>query len=164
MKLALDAPAGRLTRITQALIDEVSAASRASPRRRMILPLHQSADNTLHRMLNAVQPDSYIRPHRHPTPAKDESFVLLQGALAFFTFEDDGRVRDAWEVQSGGVDLKAGPYHSFIALAPDTVIFEVKPGPYEPSGDKAFAAWAPAEGGADVQGFMARLLLHPRTA
>lgn len=50
----------------------------------------------------------------------------------------------AAEVQ--GVELPPGVWHSLVSLAPDTVLFEVKPGPYRPTGENDFAAWAPLEG------------------
>jgi len=37
-----------------------------------------------------------------------------------------------------------------VALAPDTVILEIKKGPYSAMSDKDFASWAPEEG---AQGF-----------
>ena len=37
-------------------------------------------------------------------------------------------------------------WHSVAALSADTVLFELKPGPYSPIDDKDFAEWAPAEG------------------
>lgn len=167
MRLALDPPKGSLVRISRALLDEACAASRASPRLRVILPLHTTADNSLHRMLNAVQPHSYIRPHRHRSPLKDESFVLIRGALVFFSFHDDGRIDEAVEVRAGGltfgIDAKAGPFHSFAALEADTVIFETKPGPYVQANDKSFAPWAPEEGSPEAAPYLAQLLLHPRT-
>jgi cupin fold WbuC family metalloprotein len=150
MRTALAPPAGDLVVITRALVDEAVAGSRVSPRRRMILPFHKQETDALHRMLNAVQPDSYIRPHRHREPPKTESWVLIQGALAFFTFEEDGRVRELVRLEPGGaalgVDLAPGIYHTFVATAPDTVVYEVKTGPYAPADDKAFAPWAPPEG------------------
>ncbi|MGD8861079.1 MAG: hypothetical protein PVI30_13820 [Myxococcales bacterium] len=33
-----------------------------------------------------------------------------------------------------------------MALEPDTLIYEVKPGPWSAATDKSFAPWAPAEG------------------
>ncbi len=45
----------------------------------MIQPFHKQNSDTLHRMLNAVQPDSYVRPHRHLDPPKAEAWILLQG-------------------------------------------------------------------------------------
>lgn len=155
---ALDAPAGELVVLSRSLVEDVCEASRASPRRRIILPFHKREDELLHRMLNVIQPDSYVRPHRHLEPPKAEAWVVLRGALAFFTFEDDGRIRDCLSLEAGGeqfgVDLAPGIFHGLVALAPDTVLFEVKNGPFAPANDKAFAAWAPAEGSPEAAGYM----------
>src|SRR4051794_10919664 len=77
-------------------------ASRDSPRRRMIQPFHRSEQDTLHRMFNAVQPDSYVRPHRHLDPPKAEAWIVLRGAVVFFTFEEDGAIRDCIELRASG--------------------------------------------------------------
>ena len=161
-RLALDAPEGALVLITTELAASALAYSRTSSRRRVILPFHERASDPLHRMLNAVQPDSYVRPHRHLDPPKAECWVMLRGAAAFFTFEGDGAIRDCLRIAAGsdvfGVDLAPGVYHSFIALEPDTLIFEVKPGPYSPSDDKTFPAWAPEEGSPETPAYVAALL------
>ena len=90
----------------------------------MILPFHKHDGEALHRMFNAVQPGSYLRPHRHIDPPKAEVFIVLRGALALFVFEDDGRIREQVRLAAGsdrfGVDLAPGLFHSFIALEPDT--------------------------------------------
>jgi len=160
-KTALDAPAGDVALITTALLDATVAYARSSPRRRVIQPFHKHGADPLHRMLNAVQPGSYIRPHRHLDPPKAEAFIVLRGALAFFVFEDDGRVRQCVRLAAGsacfGVDLQPGVFHSFIALEPDTLIYEVKNGPYEQATDKAFAPWAPAEGAPEAAAYLRAL-------
>ncbi len=162
LRRALDPPPGDLALLSHELMEAALARSRVSARRRVILPLHKEAGDTLHRMLNAVQPGSYIRPHRHLTPPKAESFVVLRGALAFFTFEESGAVRDSVRLEAGespfGVDLSPGLYHAFVALAPDTLIFESKPGPYVASTDKDFAAWAPEEGSPQAAAYLDGLL------
>jgi hypothetical protein len=56
-----------------------------------------------------------------------------------------------------GVDLVPGIYHTFVALEPDTVLFEVKDGPYVAATDKAFAPWAPAEGTPEARQYMQAL-------
>lgn len=161
-RVALDPPPGSLTLIDRGLLEHTVEYSRESPRRRVIQPFHKQNSDTLHRMLNAVQPDSYVRPHRHLEPPKAEAWILLQGSLVFFTFEDDGTVRDsiflARDGDAFGVDLVPGVYHTFVVLEPDTVIYEVKDGPYVASNDKAFAPWAPAEGDPGAPAYMARLL------
>ncbi len=161
--LALKAPSGSLVELTENLIDAAIFGSRESPRKRIILPFHDGADNTLHRMLNAIQPGSYIRPHRHFDPPKDESLVLLRGALTFFTFHEDGTVDKVCKAAAGstsfGIDVKAGVFHTFIATEPDTVVFEVKPGPWSPATDKDFAAWSPEEGSPECELYMNHLLM-----
>ncbi len=159
---ALKSPTGELVTLTDNLIDAAIFASRESPRKRIILPFHDGPENTLHRMLNAVQPGSYIRPHRHLDPPKDEALVLLRGALTFYTFHEDGTVNAVQHVRAGtasfGIDVKAGVFHTFIATEPDTVVFEVKPGPWSPATDKDFATWAPDEGEEGYVEYMDRLL------
>jgi cupin fold WbuC family metalloprotein len=144
--------------IDDALIERALAASRASPRGRVILPFHQSHDEVCHRMLNAVQPGSYVRPHRHVTPPKPESIVVLRGAIRFVTFSDEGQVRKRLTLRTGGgpvgVDVRSGVYHTFFALEPNTVVFETKPGPYGAGADKDFAPWAPLEGSPDAARYL----------
>jgi cupin fold WbuC family metalloprotein len=159
---ALDAPTGDLAILSRGVVATSVAYSRESPRRRVIQPFHRSAADPLHRMLNAVQPDSYVRPHRHLDPPKAEAWIVLQGALVFFTFEDDGAVRDSVRLSASGenfgVDLAPGIYHGFVALEPDTVIYEVKTGPYSEQDDKSFAPWAPLEGQPQAAAYMQTLL------
>lgn len=164
---ALEAPTGDLVLIGNAIVDRAIDHSRTSPRRRVIQPFHKVASDPLHRMLNAVQTDSYVRPHRHLEPPKSEAWIVLRGRLAFFTFDEVGNVTTSVELaansESFGVDLSPGVYHTFIALEPDTVIFEVKTGPYTEATDKAFAAWAPNEGDREVAAYMAQLMaIHRR--
>lgn len=132
--------------------------SRKSPRRRIILPLHKDHTAPLHRMLNAMQPGSYIQPHRHLDPPKPESVIVLQGAIKCFIFSSSGQIETMYTIRAGspifGVDSEPGVYHTFLAIDSDTVLFEVKPGPYSPATDKDFASWAPAEGAPAAKQYM----------
>jgi cupin fold WbuC family metalloprotein len=161
MSNALPAPSGNVSWITQASLERTVAASRTSARKRMIQPFHRTDQASLQRMFNAVQLGSYIAPHRHLDPPKDESWIVLRGSLAFFTFDERGNIEECLEVGAQhdvfGVDLEAGVYHSFFALVPDTVVYEVKTGPYAPSTDKAFAPWAPREGEPGVAAYLEHL-------
>src|SRR6266571_9133229 len=102
---------------------------------------------------------TYIQPHRHST--KVETLILIQGALGFLTFEDDGTIDSSRLVflspQSGniGIDCRAGYWHTFVALAPDTVVVEVKAGPYDAATDKEFAPWAPPENSSNGLAYLA---------
>ena len=137
--------------IDRDLVQRKAYDARRSPRRREIHVFHRGDDDPLQRMLNAIQPGSYIRPHRHLDPPKSESLILLQGMLGYVSFRDDGTPEDdsflLIDLDRGvyGCDIRPGVWHTIFALVPDTVIFEVKPGPYSPANDKDFAPWAPEE-------------------
>ena len=147
--------------ITTAQLNTAIEHSRSSRRLRMILPFHKAAGDTLHRMLNALQLGTYIRPHRHLDPPKAEAILVLRGAILYYTFDEAGTVTGRHEIRANsevfGIDTDAGVFHTFVALEADTVLFEVKPGPYSAANDKDFAPWAPAEGHPDVPDYLRRL-------
>ena len=161
MTKALPPPSGPVSFVTRTDLARALAASHTSARGRMIQPFHRSDASSLHRMFNAIQPGSYIAPHRHLSPPKDEAWIVLQGALAFFTFDAAGKLETIAEVRANsevfGVDLEAGVYHALYALEPDTVVYEVKSGPYAPHDDKSFAPWAPREGEPGTKEYLAEL-------
>ncbi len=137
--------------VDQALLDRKANDAAMSRRKREIHAFHDGDEESLHRMLNAIQPGSYIRPHRHLNPPKAETIVMLQGSLGYVPFDGDGTPMDGQFILLNAgrgafaVDSRAGLWHTFFALEENTVLFEVKPGPYDPGTDKDFAPWAPAE-------------------
>lgn len=158
---ALQAPATAATIIDDALLAEVIAASRTSPRRRMVLPLHKGSDAPVQRMLNAIQPESRIRPHRHSAP-KSETFLVLRGAFLLFLFTDDGTVNSIHRLSPGqacGVDLEPGIWHTLVALEEDSIILEAKPGPWLPGSELDGAPWAPPEESDEAEEYRQKLLL-----
>ena len=149
--------------ITQEMVDQKVADARANPRRREILVLHDGDGDSLQRMLNAMEPGSYVRPHRHVTPPKAEGLVVLSGSLAFVAFDDEGEPdAESFLVLSRergvlGIDYRAGLWHTFFALETGSVVYEVKPGPYDAATDKEFASWAPEEGSPEADEYLERL-------
>jgi cupin fold WbuC family metalloprotein len=162
--VAMDVPHGDVVKVTQGMVDEAKAMSRVSPRKRIILPFHTSDDNSLHRMFNVMQTGTYIRAHWHRTPPKDEALIVMQGAIFVVIFDDQGAITQTFHLKAGsevfGVDIKGGVCHTFVVLEDDTVVFEVKPGPYNPKTDKDFATWAPEEGTSEAATYLADLTRH----
>ncbi len=152
-----------VTFIDRDLVQRKAYDARRSERRREIHTFHEGDADPLQRMLNALQPGSDVRPHRHLDPPKSESLVLLQGALGYTSFRDDGTLDDESFILLDtsrdvyGCDIRPGVWHTIFALAPDTVVFEVKPGPYSPANDKDFAPWAPQEYSAEAAPYLAKL-------
>jgi cupin fold WbuC family metalloprotein len=150
-----------ITLIDNALLDEVCAEAAASPRRRKNRNFHPTDDHPGHRLLNAMQPDSYIPPHRHLDPNKDETFVVLRGLLGLVLFDDEGAVMRRVEIGAGGtaigVDIPHGTWHTAVALKPDTIFLEAKAGPYLPFIEAERAPWAPAENTSEAASYLATL-------
>ena len=136
-----------IKKIDSKLLDETSAKAKVDARLRMNYNIHKHLDEAIHRMLNALEPGTYIRPHRHLQPPKNESFVILRGAVELIIFDDAGIViqREKISQLTGvyGMDLESGIWHTLIVLEPNTVIFEVKTGPFVAMNDKDFAPWSP---------------------
>jgi cupin fold WbuC family metalloprotein len=138
--------------IDQALFDAVAAQARSSPRRRSNHNFHREPE-PVQRFLNALQPGTYVRPHRHlrASPgAGFECFLVLQGAIGLLLLDAGGAVirQERLEAQGPlrGIELAEGHFHTLVALSDDAVIFELKQGPYEPTADKDFLPQFPLEG------------------
>jgi len=133
--------------------------ARAAPRRRAHQNFHASFDESVQRSLMAMEPDSYVRAHRHAEADRWEFVLVLSGAVVLLVFDSAGVVIERVELTAGGetlgYELAPGEWHTLFALLPGTVVFEFKPGPYHPLTDKEFAAWAPAEGDAQCAEMLA---------
>lgn len=145
--------------IDKSLLDKTSEAAKSSPRLRMNHNFHEDTDDLLNRLINAIEPDSYIRPHRHQNPDKEEIFFLLRGKAAFFLFDEDGNITDKLilspEEGVYGAEIAAGIWHCLLVLEPGTVVYEVKRGPFAPLSPDNFASWSPAAEDIDAaKGYM----------
>jgi cupin fold WbuC family metalloprotein len=74
------------------LLDSLTAKAKNNPMLRQNYNLHESYDEPSQRLLNAMEPGSYLPPHRHLVDAKPESFVGVRGKLALIIFGDDGQI------------------------------------------------------------------------
>lgn len=164
--------------ISRKELDCLSQAAGNSSRRRLNLNLHEHASDPCQRLFNALEPGTYVRPHRHLEAFRNESFVAVRGRMALIVFEDTGDIRRVVtfgegsetiaEVYSqknrGGwsdivaIDLPSGLWHTIVSLAPGSIFFEVKTGPYDPLTDKSFAPWAPEEDSPQADAYLASLL------
>jgi cupin fold WbuC family metalloprotein len=142
-------------------LDALSARAAESPRRRTNLNFHDTPEHPANRMLNAMEPDSYVRPHRHAAAFKDETFIVVKGAFGVVLFDKDGKVSHTAVLRPGGdligAHLPAGVFHSIVSLEPASVFFEVKAGPYDPAAAKDWAPWAPEEGAAEAPAYLKKL-------
>jgi cupin fold WbuC family metalloprotein len=147
--------------ITQALLQDVATEAAASPRRRKNRNFHHANEDAAHRLLNALEPDSYVPPHRHLDPSKDEAIIALRGRFGMVLFKEDGSVQStavlAPQAETLGVDIPHGTFHTLLALEPGSVFFEAKAGPYAALSEAERAPWAPAEGTPESVAYLEQL-------
>jgi len=160
-KLAFQNPSGDRFHLTDNSIEQGLEASRESNRNRMILPIHRSQDAEVQRLINFLQPGTYIRPHKHPLPHATESIVVLRGSIRFFTLDDYGEIMTDQHLTAtpipSVIDIEPRVWHMFLVLETDTIIFECKRGPYNAETDKKFADWAPEEGDPEADIYLQKL-------
>ncbi|GFO53106.1 hypothetical protein GMSM_01130 [Geomonas sp. Red276] len=143
--------------IEASTLDAVTEEARRSPRLRKNHNLHDSDLSACHRLFNAIEPTSYIRPHRHLDPDKDETFVLIRGKLGVVSFDEEGKVTGTVLLEPAGAvaaDIPHGEFHGAVSLEPGTIFFEAKAGPYLPLSPDEVGSFAPAEGTPEAAGYL----------
>ena len=122
--------------IDQALLDELTAEAKASPRLRMNRDLRNSSWDKSQRMINAIEPGSILPIHRHRNTS--ETVVILRGHLKEIFYDSNGCVTDVFDLTPNGdviaLNIPMEQWHTAEAVESGTVILESKDGPYEPTG------------------------------
>lgn len=161
VKRTLNCVTPPLKRLTQELFDSIAQQAQSNPRLRQNYNLHNLSE-TVQRFVNVLQPGTYVRPHRHlrPTGVNGfEFFMVCQGQLGMMILDESGQVLSTEHVSAHGplraIELPEGTFHTLVALAPDTVILEIKEGPYDPQIDKEFLTGFPTEGTLEAQQLVA---------
>ena len=148
--------------INNELIKNVVSQAKNSPRKRMNHNFHETLDANVQRMLNVLEIETYIQPHKHEDPDKFEAFVILKGKILVVEFDDMGNILSncVLSAKDGtfGTEIAPKTWHCIVALEPASVVYEVKDGPYSPLNDKNFASWAPKEGDPDCKQYNADLV------
>jgi cupin fold WbuC family metalloprotein len=155
----------KVVNLSNFLLDELTVQALHSPRRRQFRNLHGNYKDAVQRLFNAIDVDSYIRPHRHWQDPKTETLLGIRGSLTFVTFSDTGDLLEAVRFgQQGrgfnpsiGVEVPPGVWHTVIANEPGSIVFELKAGPFDPLTAKEWAGWAPAEESQQADAYLADL-------
>jgi cupin fold WbuC family metalloprotein len=147
--------------------DELLNTAARSQRLRAHANVHHSYADQCQKLFNAIKIESYIRPHRHSLDPKEECLIAVRGLFGLIEFSDHGGIESITLFGSekysqkfsiaSGVSLPAGVWHTVVSLAEDSILFEVKSGPFDPSLAKELAPWAPEEGGELTQEYLNQL-------
>lgn len=135
-----------MKQITFSDMQQQSAAAVSAPRLRAHRNFHPELSDPVQRLAIAMEPGTYIRPHRHPHTF--ELLLPLSGRFLVLNFDEQGTVtrRVVLGEDCAVLEMDAGTWHAVLSLDQGGIIFEVKHGGYQPVAEQDSAAWAPAEG------------------
>ena len=124
--------------ITQAILDQLTEQAKASLRLRMNYDLRDSEDDGSQRMLNAIEPGSPERIHRHQHTS--ETVVCIRGRVVEEFCDELERIcTDSIVLTPNGpnvaINIPAGQWHSIRAVESGSVVLAVKDGKWEPLSD-----------------------------
>ena len=138
-------------KITQGLLDSLTAKAKAASRLRMNLDLRDSDSDGSQRMLNAIEPESVVPIHRHQKSS--ETVVCLRGRVVEEYYQEvqgsgfkvqgvqepKAELVERIELSPNGqvvaLNIPAGQWHTLRSLESGSVILEVKDGKFEPLQD-----------------------------
>lgn len=151
-----------MIKINETFISTTSEKAKINPRRRQNFNFHKENSATLQRMLNALELDTYIQPHKHENPDKVEAFFVLRGRILVVEFDDEGNITEHIILDSHignyGAEIAPRIWHTIICLEASSVAYEVKDGPYNAAADKNFAPWAPTEGDDNCTAYLTEII------
>ena len=120
--------------IDDKLLNTVSEQAKANPRLRMNYNLHESLDDKVQRMFNAMELGTIVPIQRHRDTA--ETMIVGRGQLKLTIFDDNKNIIEECVLNplegKYGYHIPNGVWHGVKVLASNTVMFEVKEGPYVP--------------------------------
>lgn len=117
--------------ITEAILNDLSAKAKGSPRLRQSFDMRNSSEDLSQRMLNAIEPGTALPIHRH----RDSSvtIICIRGHFEEYYYDDNGNLIETIDMRPGIVlNMPAGQWHSINSLESGTVILEVQDGKWEP--------------------------------
>ncbi|MDF2040375.1 MULTISPECIES: WbuC family cupin fold metalloprotein [unclassified Pantoea] len=134
-----------MKQITLSDLQKQSEQAAHSPRLRANRNLHPELSDPVQRLAIAMEPGTYVRPHRHPHTF--ELLMPLRGRFLVLNFDDNGYVtqRVMLGEECKVLETDAGIWHAVLSMDKGGVIFEVKHGGYQPVTEQDLAPWAPAE-------------------
>lgn len=136
---------------------ELAEQAARAERLRTHLNVHETLDAGVQRLFIATEPDTYMRPHRHPQSHKWEFLLLLTGKIDLLLFDDDGTLIQRETLSPSdvrAVEISPNSWHAYVCQQSGTIVLEIKEGAYIPTSEEDFAPWSPAENAAEAMAYL----------
>jgi cupin fold WbuC family metalloprotein len=148
-------------------LDELTQQAGSNSRLRQHWNIHEDYQDPCQRLFNAIEPNSYIRPHCHGSEQGAETILEIRGLMALISFDDQGKVEmvqqfgsEMYSIKSDalvGLVIPSGKWHTVISLKEGSVLLEAKAGPFNLRAPKFPAPWAPEEGSKEASLYLRSL-------
>ena len=120
--------------LCSSILDKTTELAKASPRLRMNYNIHDSFEDSVQRMFNALEPGTIVPVARHPY--SNETLIMLRGKLRVLIYDDKKNIIEdvviAPNTDNIGYHIPKGTWHRVESLEHGTVCFETREGPYQP--------------------------------
>ena len=110
--------------------------------------------------MNAIGVGSYIAPHRHHLDPRNECLIAVKGLFAAVIFDSLGKISEIeffgtqkFKNVNVGLELSSETWYPNFSMEENSVLFEVKEGPFDSSQAKEYPPWAPAEGSSEAKSY-----------
>ncbi|MBT5925642.1 MAG: WbuC family cupin fold metalloprotein [Verrucomicrobia bacterium] len=150
-----------LKKIDTALIVDCFKKAKQSPRKRSHFNLHEKLEAPVQRLCIAFVEGTYVRPHRHPASNKWELLIAVQDSSLLVIFDENGGISEHFELSPNGpmsaIEIPPNTWHTIFPADKESVVMEIKEGPYTPSKPEHFAPWSPEEGSPDADAYLRQI-------
>lgn len=147
-----------LIKIDEEGINELKRKAKANTNGKYRLCMQHSPQDNLHEMFIVRGKGDYGRPDKHLYTT--ESHTIVDGAMLVILFEEDGEIREVFELSEESYRtyrIDTNIYHMQIPLTEQVVYYEVKLGPFTEISN-IYPEWAPDQENIDkVTTFMEEL-------
>ena len=96
--------------------------------------LHESFEDVVQRMFNALEPGTVVPIARHPYSS--ETLIMLRGRLRVLIYDDHKEIIEDVIISPNsdyiGYHIPKGTWHQVESLEHGTICFETREGPYVP--------------------------------
>lgn len=134
--------------------NELSIKAIENKRQRQFFNVHNNHLEPCQRLFNAIEPESYIRPHRHFSDPKDEMLCAVRGSFVVVLFDSSGNIEKSYLLGNPiyrftnsihSIEIPFYQWHTVISIEKGSVLLEIKSGPFNENLPKDLADWAPDE-------------------
>lgn len=123
--------------VSKEILDDLTAKAKENPRLRAAMDLRNSPEDSSQRMLNALEPGTFMPIHRHHRSS--ETVVILRGKVSWIFYDKNGVETESVLLDADGevrcINVERDRWHSLTCLESGTVLLECKNGAYRPLGE-----------------------------